>query len=83
MYIRKGTTVVLKKGKKVAERSKGDLIGEMTLLLGDLPGVSIKAETAVEAYVIQHSARKRPPSPRTFFHAPPPRTHRPPAVRLQ
>ena len=82
MYIRKGTTVVLKKGKKVAERSKGDLIGEMTLLLGDLPGVSIKAETAVEAYVIQHSARKRPP-PRALRPAPPPRTHRPPAVRSQ
>ena len=81
MYIRKGTTVVLKKGKKVAERSKGDLIGEMTLLLGDLPGVSIKAETAVEAYVIQHSARKRPP--RALRPAPPPRTHRPPAVRSQ
>jgi len=56
VYIRKGTALVLKKAKEVAKRGKGDLIGEMTLLLGDLPGVTIKAETAVEVYLVQHSA---------------------------
>ena len=55
IYIRKGTTIVAKKGKEVAKRGKGDLIGEMTLLLGDLPGVTIKAETAVDVYIVAHS----------------------------
>ena len=55
IYIRKGTTVVLKKGKEVAKRVKGDLIGEMTLLLGDVPGVTIKAESAVDVYMVQHT----------------------------
>lgn len=56
IYIRKGTAKLLKGQKEVATRGKGDLIGEMTLLLGDLPGVTVVADTAVEAYVVQHSS---------------------------
>ena len=54
IFIRKGTVSVMKKGKEVAKRSKGDLIGEMSLLLGDLPGVTIIADTAVDALVVAH-----------------------------
>jgi len=56
IYIRKGTAKAFKGQKEVATRGKGDLIGEMTLLLGDLPGVTVVADTAVEAYVVQHSS---------------------------
>ena len=56
VYIRKGTAVVSKRGKEIAKRSKGDLIGEMSLLLGDAPTATIKAETAVEVFIVQHSA---------------------------
>jgi len=57
ILIRKGVAKVVKKGKEVAERKKGDLVGEMTLLLGDLPGVSIVAEGGpVEVYVVGHQA---------------------------
>ena len=55
VYIRKGTTTVLKRGKEVAKRSKGDLVGEMSLLLGELPGVTITAETPVEALIVEHA----------------------------
>ena len=55
IFIRKGTATILKGTKEVAKRSKGDLIGEMTLLLGDLPGSSVIAAGTVEAYVVQHS----------------------------
>ena len=58
IYILKGT-VSLHKGpqkKEIAKRGQGDLIGEMTLLLGDLPGVSAIAESAVEVYTVKHSA---------------------------
>ena len=41
--------------KEVAKRAKGDVIGEMTFLLGDLPGVSVVAEGPCEAYVLKHS----------------------------
>jgi len=56
-YILKGTVSLRKQGtkKEVAKRSKGDVIGEMTFLLGDLPGVSVVAEGACEAYVLKHS----------------------------
>ena len=53
IYLRKGTAVVLKGGKEVAKRGKGDFIGEMALLLGDLPRVSIKAESAIDAYLVR------------------------------
>ena len=56
IYIRKGTTVLTKKGKELAKRGKGDLIGEMSLLLGDTPDVTITAETTVETYVVEHTA---------------------------
>jgi len=55
IFIRKGTCKVLKGTKDVATRAKGDLIGEMTLLLGDLPGVTIQAESAVDVYIVGHS----------------------------
>ena len=29
----------------------------MTLLLGDVPGVTIRAETAVDVYLVSHSKR--------------------------
>jgi len=56
-YIQKGTVSLKKAGatKEVAKRTKGDVIGEMTFLLGDVPGVSVVAEGAVEAYVLKHS----------------------------
>ena len=41
--------------KEVAKRTKGDVIGEMTFLLGDMPGVSVVAEVPCEAYVLKHS----------------------------
>ena len=59
VYIRKGTAKVLTGGsgtKEVAKRGKGQLIGEMTLLLGDVPTNSVVAESAVETYVVTHSA---------------------------
>jgi len=59
IFIKKGTVSVKKggpAGKEVAKRGKGDLIGEMTLLLGDVPGVSIFAEGPVETLVVQHAA---------------------------
>ena len=55
IFIRKGTTQIVKKGKEVAKRSKGDLVGEMSLLLGDVPGVTIIAETPVEALIVEHA----------------------------
>lgn len=55
ILIRKGEAKVIKKGKEVAMRGKGSLVGEMTLLLGDVPGVSIIADTAVDVYVVRHS----------------------------
>ena len=56
-YILKGTVSLKKAGaaKEVAKRGKGDVIGEMTFLLGDLPGVSVVAEGPCEAYVLKHS----------------------------
>ena len=56
-FIKKGSVSLRKEGsaKEVAKRGKGDLIGEMSLLLGDVPGVSVVAEGTVEAYVMEHS----------------------------
>jgi len=56
-YILKGTVSLKKQGasKEVAKRGKGDVIGEMTFLLGDVPGVSVVAEGPCEAYVLKHS----------------------------
>ena len=56
IFIRKGTANIVVASKTVAQRSKGDLIGEMTLLLGDVPGASVIADTAVDVYIVRHSA---------------------------
>jgi len=56
IFIRKGTCKILKGTKEVAQRTKGDLIGEMTLLLGDLPGVTVQAEGPVDVYIVQHTS---------------------------
>ena len=53
-YIRKGTTVVLKKGKEVEAR-QGGFAWRDDALLGDVPGVTIKAESAVDVYMVQHT----------------------------
>ncbi len=56
IYIKKGNVLLKKSNKEIARRGAGDLIGEMTFLLGDTPGVTVVAEGAVEAYVLTHSA---------------------------
>jgi CRP-like cAMP-binding protein len=49
IYIRKGTVSLRKKDsvKELARRGKGEIVGEMTLLIGDVPGVSVIADSQV------------------------------------
>jgi len=57
IYIRKGSVSLRKRAseKEIARRGKGDIIGEMTLLIGDVPGVSVIAETQVDVLRLEHA----------------------------
>lgn len=56
MFVRSGEVSLRRGTKEVKRAGPGFVIGEMTLLLGDQPNVSVVADTAVEAYVVSHSA---------------------------
>ena len=53
-WIKQGCVRLMQAGKQVAKRDRGDVIGEISLLLHDLPRVSVIAATAVEAYVCDY-----------------------------
>mmetsp|Transcript_13813 Transcript_13813/g.42046 ORF Transcript_13813/g.42046 Transcript_13813/m.42046 type:complete len:1038 (+) Transcript_13813:202-3315(+) len=57
IYIRKGTVSLRKHDntKELARRGKGDIVGEMTLLIGDVPGVSVIADSQVDVLRLEHS----------------------------
>ena len=55
MYIQSGV-VSLRRGEKEVKRAgAGDILGEMTMLLGDTPNVTIVAEETVQTFEVTHS----------------------------
>ena len=54
MYIRSGNASMRRGTKEVKRAGPGDVIGEMTLLLGDTPNVTIVADGEVEVFEVDH-----------------------------